>query len=57
MLISECFAVGNSWYAIFKDENTADVIKNIKNFADKDVYETAGQLNNNFKTCMALAEM
>ncbi len=56
-MISQSFAIGNSWFVIFKDENYAGKIKTIENFADRDVYEQAGELNMNYKTCMALAEM
>lgn len=55
--VSYSFAVGNSWYMIFKDENFAGTIKTIDNYVSKDIYELAGTINNNYKTCLALSEM
>lgn len=42
---------------IFKDENYAGTVKTIDNFASRDIYELAGTMNNNYKTCLALSEM
>jgi hypothetical protein len=44
-------------YIIFKEENYAGLIKTLDNFSLKNIYEDSGNLNNNYKTCMALSEM
>ena len=46
MIINYTLTVGNSWPTIFKDENYAGTIKNMNNYADKDIYIDAGYLNN-----------